>query len=128
MKATRARAALLAALLGAALVAPARSHAADDDPWFGHDKRLHFEASASLALLGYGGASLVTDDRGKRAGFATAFALDVGIAKEIWDSTGHGDASLRDLTWDVVGVAAGLAVASLLDWAFRSGKRYDEAR
>jgi putative lipoprotein len=122
MTPTRARAALLAALLAPLLsLGPAR---AEDDPWFGHDKRLHFEASAALALLGYGGASLVTGDRGHRSGFATAFAIDVGIAKELWDRAGHGDASLRDLTWDVVGAATGLAVATAIDWVVSRASRF----
>ena len=43
-------------------------------------------------------------------------ALSAGIAKELWDLSGHGDASWRDLTWDVVGTVTGLAVAAAIDW------------
>jgi len=31
------------------------------------------------------------------------FAFSLGVAKELWDLSGHGDASWRDLTWDAVG-------------------------
>jgi putative lipoprotein len=113
---TRLRAAGLVALL-VPLVGGAPPARADDD-WLGPDKRLHFAASASVALLGYGGAALATDDRGMRAGVAAAIAIDVGIAKELWDRAGHGDPSGRDLAWDVVGAATGVAVAAALDWVF----------
>src|ERR1043166_4167164 len=89
---------------------------AENDPWFGHDKALPFAASASLAVAGYGGASLVTDDRPTRAVVGASFALGLGIAKELWDLSGHGDASWRDLTWDVVGTTTGGLIAYGIDW------------
>ena len=89
----------------------------DPDPWFGRDKALHFAASASLAVLAYGGASLKTDDRRSRVAAAVTFALGVGLLKEAWDLTGHGDASWRDLTWDVVGTTTGVLFAYAIDWA-----------
>jgi putative lipoprotein len=89
----------------------------DDDPWFGHDKALHFGASASLAAVGYAGASLATEHRPTRVVAAATFALSLGIAKELWDLSGHGDPSWRDLTWDVVGTTTGVLVAYAIDWA-----------
>ena len=89
----------------------------DDDPWFGHDKALHFAASASLAMVGYAGTSLATDSRPTRVVVGASFALGLGVAKELWDLTGHGDASWRDLTWDVVGTTTGVLVAYAIDWA-----------
>lgn len=91
--------------------------APDEDPWFGHDKALHFAASASLAMVGYAGASLATDSRPTRVVVGASFALGLGVAKEVWDLTGHGDASWRDLTWDVVGTTTGVLVAYAIDWA-----------
>jgi putative lipoprotein len=111
------RAALALVLVGAATLASARAARAEDaDPWFGHDKRLHFEASASLAVVGYAGASFQTDDRPTRATVALTLALGAGVGKELWDLTGHGDPSWRDLTWDVVGAASGVLVALAIDW------------
>ncbi len=98
----------------------ARAQQADpveNDPWFGHDKALHFAASASLAVVGYAGASLATEHRPTRVVVAASFALGLGIAKEVWDLSGHGDASWRDLTWDVVGTTTGVLVAYAVDWA-----------
>ena len=89
----------------------------DSDPWFGRDKALHFGVSASLAIAAYGGASLKTDDRPTRVAAAATFALGAGLLKEVWDLTGHGDASWRDLTWDVVGTTTGVLLAYFVDWA-----------
>jgi putative lipoprotein len=89
----------------------------DSDPWFGHDKLLHFEASASIAVVTYAAASFKTDHRPTRVAAAFCIALGAGIAKETWDLTGHGDASWRDLTWDVVGTTTGVLLAYAIDWA-----------
>jgi len=98
--------------------ATARSQQADQpDPWFGRDKALHFAASASLAVVGYAGTSLATDSRPTRVVVGASFALGVGVLKEVWDLTGHGDASWRDLTWDVVGTTTGVLLAYAIDWA-----------
>jgi len=103
----------------AALLFIPRAHAQqqDTDPWFGHDKELHFAASASIAIVVYAGASFQTESRPKRAIAATSIALSAGIAKELWDLSGHGDASWRDLTWDVIGATTGTLVAYVIDWA-----------
>jgi putative lipoprotein len=90
---------------------------AETDPWFGPDKAIHFGASASIAVVAYGGASLKTDHRPTRVAAAVCFALGAGIAKEAWDLAGHGDASWRDLTWDVVGTTTGVVIAYAIDWA-----------
>ena len=106
-----------ASLLVLALVtraAPARGE--DADPWFGRDKALHFSASASIAIAGYGGTALATDDRRVRIGVASGVALAAGLGKEAWDAAGHGDPSGRDLAWDVVGTATGVLLAWTIDW------------
>src|SRR3954470_13193528 len=95
----------------------ARAQQRDADPWFGHDKALHFAASASIAAVAYGGASLKTDDRPTRVAAAFTIGFGAGVAKEIWDLTGHGDASWRDLTWDVVGTTTGVLIAYAIDRA-----------
>ena len=108
---------------GAALVAvvalghPPPLRAADADPWFGHDKVLHFEATASLAIVGYAGAAMVTTDRPTRVGAGAALALGAGIGKELWDLDGRGDASWRDLTWDLIGATTGVLLAAAIDWS-----------
>jgi putative lipoprotein len=98
------------------LASEARAQQRDSDPWFGPDKTLHFAASASLAVAAYGGASLKTDDRPTRIAAAVTVALGAGLIKEAWDLSGHGDASWRDLTWDVIGTTTGVLLAYAIDW------------
>jgi putative lipoprotein len=108
-----------ALVLGVALLLASRAHAQqmDSDPWFGHDKALHFGASASIAVVVYAGSSFKTEHRPTRVAAAFTVALGAGILKETWDLAGHGDASWRDLTWDVVGVTTGVLFAYAIDWA-----------
>jgi len=115
---TRGRAFLLALLLGTAAPRPPRARAAQPaDDWLGADKALHFDATFVLASAGYGVGALFSDDVRVRLASGGALALSAGVAKELWDLSGHGDASWRDLTWDVIGTAAGLAVVATIDWA-----------
>ncbi|HMF39873.1 MAG TPA: hypothetical protein VKQ32_04210 [Polyangia bacterium] len=111
------RGALVVACVALLIVPGAHAQQQDTDPWFGRDKALHFAASASIAVVVYAGASFQTDSRPKRAIAAASVALSAGIAKELWDLSGHGDASWRDLTWDVIGATTGTLVAYVIDWA-----------
>jgi len=106
------------------LVAFARpAMAADRDPWFGRDKALHFSASATLAMVGYGVGALKTPDPLTRPAVGATLGLSAGIAKELLDLAGTGDPSWRDLTWDVVGTATGVLVASGIDYLIRRASR-----
>jgi putative lipoprotein len=95
----------------------ARADSANADPWFGRDKLIHFAAAGSLAVVGYANASMLTENRSVRAGAGAALAVGAGVAKELWDLDGHGDASWRDLGWDLIGAATGILVAAGVDWA-----------
>jgi len=97
------------------LLTCATANAGQPDPWFGRDKALHFGASAAIAAGTYWGAALVTDRQSTRLTAATAVALGAGIGKELWDLAGHGNPSWRDLAWDVVGTATGVALAWVID-------------
>jgi putative lipoprotein len=97
---------------------PARSARADavgGDDWLGRDKALHFSASAVIAGAGYGGASLLTDDRRWRLAAGGGLAIAAGAGKEIADSYGLGDPSWKDFSWDLIGTATGLGIAYLID-------------
>ncbi|MCL2824404.1 MAG: hypothetical protein FWD57_10455 [Polyangiaceae bacterium] len=112
---------LLLLLIPLSLVG-ATSHArADDDPWFGPDKGKHFGASAVIAAGGYGIGSLVFEDRVHSLFLGGGVALTAGVGKEVLDSMGYGQASARDLVWDVIGTAVGLGLALALDLAISSG-------
>jgi uncharacterized protein YfiM (DUF2279 family) len=89
--------------------------ASSEDPWWGHDKALHFAASASLAAGGYALASLAVDAPAHRAALGGAFALSIGLAKELHDAQSGGQASYRDLTWNALGTAVGLGIAVAVD-------------
>ena len=110
---------LLLVSLTTGLTAPgvARADSANADPWFGRDKLIHFAAAGSLAVVGYANASMLTENRPARIGAGAALAVGAGVAKELWDLDGHGDASWRDLSWDLIGAATGLLVSVGLDWA-----------
>ncbi|MCA9674948.1 MAG: hypothetical protein KC464_07940, partial [Myxococcales bacterium] len=96
------------------VVAPGVARA---DDWLGRDKALHFGASATLAVGGYAVSTIWLERHDQRAGAGAAVALSAGVAKELWDATGRGDPSWKDLTWDVVGTVVGVAVSLLVDRA-----------
>ncbi len=105
------------ATLASLVASPARAESPDPDPWIGRDKLLHFSAAGSLAVVGYAGASMLTESRPARAGAGAALAVGAGVAKELWDLDGHGDASWRDLSWDLIGAATGVLLSVGVDWA-----------
>ena len=90
------------------------------DPWLGTDKGKHFGVSAVLATGGYAASLLIVEEPWQRAAIGGSFAFALGIGKEIYDATGHGDPSARDLTWDLIGCALGVGTAVLVDYAFRA--------
>ncbi len=104
---------MLALTLCLAFVPKAR--AADPDPWFARDKALHFGATFTLASGGYAGTALLSERQSVRAAAGAGLAMSAGIAKEVYDHYAGGDASYRDLTWDLVGTATGVLVSYLLD-------------
>jgi hypothetical protein len=44
----------------------------------------------------------------------------VSIGKELWDASGHGDPSLGDLTFDALGIGAGIGFALAVESIFRA--------
>ena len=118
MSAARPDAAVRSALFAAALVLllSLGSRAAAQDSWWGADKALHFSVSMGLAGGGYALAVPLVDAPWARATIGASFALTLGIAKELYDLSGAGDASWRDLTWDVIGAATGVLIALGVEW------------
>lgn len=86
-----------------------------DDRWFGADKARHLGASAAIQIMGFG--VLRSARLRQRPALATAgvTALAVGIGKELHDRRGGGDASARDLAWDIAGIALGSVLAVAAD-------------
>lgn len=106
---------LLVISVAAQLFIGARTARADDDPWFGPDKALHFSLSALIAGGGYAAAVPITEDRRWRVAAGAGLAVAAGAGKEIADRYDGGDASWRDFTWDLIGTATGVGIAWLID-------------
>src|SRR6478752_5716288 len=119
---TRMMRALAAPLVLALALVSRPAAAGEPDPWFGPDKALHFGVSMGLAAGGYAAVSPWLDSRAQRALAGGAFSLTLGAGKELWDLAGHGDPSFRDFTWDVLGTAAGVALAVGVDALISNGK------
>jgi putative lipoprotein len=106
------------------------AHAADPDPWWGQDKALHFTVSIGLGSGGYAGSAVWLAERWQRVVAGSGFSLALGAGKELYDLADHGDASWRDITWDVAGTAVGVGLACLLDVVLfpRPSRRANPAR
>lgn len=105
------------------LFRPVPARAEPSDPWWGPDKALHFAFSGGIAAASYGAASLSFEERWVRVGVGLSTAVAVGGLKELYDATGHGTASYKDLTWDVAGALCGVGLALLLDAALDRPER-----
>lgn len=103
-------------------VLSASARAAEPDPWFGRDKAQHFAVAAAIAGAGYGVTTAFARDRWKAFAVGGGAALAAGALKEGYDATGHGDPSWKDLGWDVIGAAVGLAIAWGIDAAVHGGQ------
>lgn len=115
----RAPVALALGLALGIVLAGAQARAADDDPWVGQDKTLHFAVSAGIAAGGYAAGVVLFDDRGAALLLGAGVAAAAGIAKETADLAGLGDPSWKDLAWDGMGLVTGLAVAWGVDLLIR---------
>ena len=85
------------------------------DAWFARDKALHYSVSAGLAGAGYVGGALLFDAPEARWLTGAGVALGAGVAKEVYDAGRGSFFSWKDLTWDVLGTASGLAVSWAVD-------------
>jgi putative lipoprotein len=112
------RRALAVLALAAALLSSASARA-DDDPWWGEDKALHFGASATIAAGGYVLGASLFEARGHALLTGAGLAALAGIGKETLDLAGYGHPSWKDLAWDGIGLAFGLALAFGVDLLVR---------
>jgi putative lipoprotein len=107
-----------AALAFAGFAAELSAHA-EEDAWTGGDKRAHFAASAVIAAGGYQLGTHAFDARWHALAFGGAAAVLAGTGKELADLAGAGTASWRDFAWDLLGTAAGLGLAWVVDLTVR---------
>ena len=85
--------------------------AAPADVWVAEDKLRHLGVSFAVTTMGYAGARVAMDRAPSRIA-AGAVAGAVATGKEWWDLRDYGLFSVKDLAWDAVGIALGLALAN----------------
>jgi putative lipoprotein len=71
--------------------------------------------SAGISAGGYALSALVLEKPWQRALAGAGLALSAGVAKELWDLSGHGDPSWKDLAWDGIGTGVGVGLALGVD-------------
>ncbi len=82
------------------------------DKWLAPDKLKHFFMSAFIESASYSALRAVRVNHHDALVSAAGIAVSVGVAKEIHDSWTQEGFSMRDLTWDAAGTAAGAAFLS----------------
>jgi putative lipoprotein len=82
------------------------------DRWLGEDKLQHFFLSFALTNMTYGVGRWTGMDPTAASVTAGATAAAAGIGKEIYDHQHGGRFSVKDLTWDGLGIATGLVVTA----------------
>jgi putative lipoprotein len=100
-----------------ALTVPGRALAVEPvaaDEWFGSDKPLHFGASAGIAYTGHLFTQPFAEGPVAPLGVGGGVALLAGALKELHDELGGEGASARDVVWDVLGTATGVALGWLV--------------
>ena len=99
------------------------------DDWFARDKALHYGVSAGLATAGYVSGAFLFESSEARLLTGAGVALSAGVAKEVYDAGRGSFFSWKDLTWDVLGTASGLAVSWAVDrLVFQRGAPPEPAR
>jgi len=79
------------------------------DRWLAEDKLKHFTMSYGITMFAYAGGRMLADHNTSTA-LAIGAGVTAGILKEFYDRSRDKPFSLRDLTWDVAGIAAGYAL------------------
>ncbi|MDQ6768371.1 MAG: VanZ family protein [Gemmatimonadota bacterium] len=83
------------------------------DSWFSPDKIKHFFMSAFIESLTYSALQAARANHRAALGGAIGFTMAVGVGREIHDKRTPGNIfSVRDLTWDAIGTAAGAVMLS----------------
>ena len=76
------------------------------DRWLGTDKVRHFLLAGLAESAAFAAARAAGVGRRPALALSAAAAGGISIGKELVDRTGRGQASVRDLIWDVAGIAA----------------------
>jgi uncharacterized protein YfiM (DUF2279 family) len=102
------------AAVPAVIEAPAVSASvAPRDRWLGEDKAQHFAMSFAATAFAYAGARFALDPEPARI-TAAAAAIAGGMGKEVHDARAGRFFSVRDMAWNLAGVAAGVGFTALI--------------
>ena len=83
------------------------------DSWFSPDKIKHFFMSAFIESVTYSALQAARVNHRPALGSAIGVTMAIGVGREIHDKRTPGNIfSVRDLTWDAVGVTAGAVLLS----------------
>ena len=85
------------------------------DGWFSRDKAAHYGVSVALAGGGYAAGALLFAAPEARWLTGAGVGLGAGVAKELLDAARGSFFSWKDLTWDGLGTASGLALSWAVD-------------
>jgi uncharacterized protein YfiM (DUF2279 family) len=106
-----AQLAVAAGVAATPVARPART-AADSAPpppadrWLGADKARHFFLAGFAESAAFAAARAAGAGRRPALAVSALAAGGISIGKELVDRAGRGQASVRDLFWDVAGIAA----------------------
>ena len=83
------------------------------DAWLGIDKLKHFFVSAFIESVSYSALQAARVNHRAAMGGAIGVTMAIGVTRELHDRRIPGNLfSIRDLTWDALGAAAGAALLS----------------
>ena len=83
------------------------------DAWIGIDKVKHFFMSAFIESVSYSALQAMNLHHRPALGSAIGITLGLGVGREIHDKRTPGNIfSVRDLTWDAIGIGAGAVLLS----------------
>ena len=113
----RCRSAVFFVVLGAMASNVAAAQAATrpphPDPWFGIDKVKHFFMSAFITSVSYSALQAARVNHRSAMAGAIGISMTAGLGREIHDMRVPGNIfSVRDLTWDAIGTAAGAVLTA----------------
>ena len=96
-----------------ALVAQGVQKSSHPDPWFGIDKVKHFFMSAFITSVSYSALQAARVSHRSAMSGAIGISMAAGLGREIHDMRVPGNIfSVRDLTWDAIGTAAGAVLTA----------------
>jgi uncharacterized protein YfiM (DUF2279 family) len=85
------------------------------DEWFANDKLKHFASSFLIGVATYSVARWGNASKDDASIIGFSLSSTCGIVKEISDEARRNNWSYKDLVWDFIGGAAGVALSNVLD-------------